>query len=218
MRPRGKAIAIIPARAGSQRIPGKNLRSFAGKPLIDWTIDVAFASDCFDQVLVTTDCEITRARAQSLGVQAPWLRPALLATSTASMASVVSHALESLPGFDWAVLLQPTSPLRAAEDVRRAFFLAAETGRCVSVHQEPQSASALYHRALGGKLSPVADSGDPIYRLNGAVYAFSVPEFMLDPVFVSSSTRLYPMPFERSVDLDTEWDWRLAEWLRGWGA
>lgn len=116
-------IAIIPARAGSKGLPGKNTRPLCGKPLIAWSIESALNARHVDEVLVSTDGdEIARVAAQ-FGAQVPFRRPAELATDTATTFSAVEHALGHYNGlgrrFDLVVLLEPTSPLRENTDIDR---------------------------------------------------------------------------------------------------
>ena len=115
-------IAVVPARAGSKGLPGKNIRPLCGKPLISWTIEAGLASRYVDDVLVSTDCQTTADIALKAGVSVPFMRPAVLASDTASSVDVVLHTLdfyrqELLREFDLVVLLEPTSPLRQADDI-----------------------------------------------------------------------------------------------------
>lgn len=111
-----KTLAIIPARGGSKGLPGKNIRPLCDKPLIAWTIEQALQSGAFDTVVVSTDSEEIAAVASSYGADVPFLRPAELATDTATSVDVVLHALdfyeEKGNRFDYVALLEPTSPLR----------------------------------------------------------------------------------------------------------
>ena len=115
-------IAVVPARAGSKGLPGKNIRSLCGKPLVSWTIEAGLASRYIDDVLVSTDCQATADIALKAGASVPFMRPAVLASDTASSVDVVLHTLdfyrqELLRNFDLVVLLEPTSPLRQADDI-----------------------------------------------------------------------------------------------------
>ena len=116
-------IAIIPARAGSKGLPGKNVRPLCGKPLIGWSIDSARASRYVDEVVVSTDGdEIARIAAQ-FGAAVPFRRPAELSTDTATTLAAAQHALDHYRAqgraFDVVVLLEPTSPLREQSDIDR---------------------------------------------------------------------------------------------------
>ncbi len=114
-------IGIIPARGGSKGLPGKNLRVLCGVPLIGWTIRRALEARTLDFVLVTTDSPEIAAVAESFGARVPFLRPAELATDTANSYDVIRHALGHCTrqglDFDYTMLLEPTSPLRASGDI-----------------------------------------------------------------------------------------------------
>lgn len=117
-----RVIAIIPARGGSKGLPGKNIRPLCGKPLIAWSIERALQSHYVDAVVVTTDSEEIADVALRYGAEVPFLRPAHLASDTASSVDTVLHALDHYRDtlgktFDYVVLLEPTSPLREVGDI-----------------------------------------------------------------------------------------------------
>jgi CMP-N,N'-diacetyllegionaminic acid synthase len=118
-------VALIPARGGSTRLPGKNIRTLIGHPLIAYTIASAFASEVFDAVVVSTDSPEIASIAVEYGAEVPSLRPGAMASSTSPDIEWVVHTLGELKGAGreyeaWA-LLRPTSPLRSAESIARAF-------------------------------------------------------------------------------------------------
>jgi CMP-N-acetylneuraminic acid synthetase len=117
-----KILALIPARGGSKGLPGKNIRTLCGKPLIVWTIDKANSSKYLDMVLVTTDSAEIAEISKAAGAYVPFLRPSELATDKASTYEVIQHTLDYLKEyeaetFDYVVLLEPTSPLREDDDI-----------------------------------------------------------------------------------------------------
>ena len=117
-----RVIAIIPARGGSKGLPGKNIRPLCGKPLIAWSIERARQSRHIDTVVVTTDSQNIADVALGCGAEVPFLRPAHLASDTASSVDTVLHTLDHYRDtlgktFDYVVLLEPTSPLREAGDI-----------------------------------------------------------------------------------------------------
>lgn len=119
---KGKRIlGLIPARGGSKGLPGKNIRSLLGKPLIAWTIEQALACNYLDQVIVSTDDGEIAATAKKYGAEVPFMRPKELASDEARAVDVIFHALDFFKRqkchFDYVALLQPTSPLRTAEDI-----------------------------------------------------------------------------------------------------
>ena len=119
------AVALVPARAGSQRVPGKNVRELAGHPLIAYSIAAARESGLFDAVVVSTDSDEIAAVARRYGAEVPALRPPELATSTSPDIEWVRHVLDLLEAegrsFELFSLLRPTSPFRGAETIRRAW-------------------------------------------------------------------------------------------------
>jgi len=118
-------VALIPARAGSKRVPGKNIRRLAGHPLIAYTIAAALKSNVFDSVVVSTDSDDYAAIARHYGAEVPFLRPPELAGSLSPDIEWVDHALTSLEKlgkhFDGFSILRPTSPFRQAETIQRAW-------------------------------------------------------------------------------------------------
>lgn len=120
-----KVIALIPARAGSKRVPGKNVRPLAGHPLIAYTIAPALQSGVFDAVMVSTDAEEVAAIARHYGAEAPFLRPAAMAGDRSPDIEWVEHALTALAeagrSYDAFSILRPTSPFRTPDTIRRAW-------------------------------------------------------------------------------------------------
>ena len=122
----GKSIlAVVPARAGSKGLPGKNIKELCGKPLIAWTIEKALKSRYIDKVVVSTDSQEIADIAVRFGADVPFLRPKEFATDEATSFSVIKHCLEFFEinnhlKFDYTVLLEPTSPLRVDSDIDRA--------------------------------------------------------------------------------------------------
>lgn len=213
-----KVLGIVAARGGSKGLPRKNVRVLAGKPLIAWTAEAAQASRLDRTILSTDDDEIADA-GRAAGLEVPFRRPAELATDAATAADVVLHALDQLPGFDAFVYLQPTSPLRTAEDIDACLALAAAADRVVSVRAAPLPPEWMFRLGDGGVLDPVLGTASGArrqdlpasYVLNGAVYVARVEAFRGEPAFVTAGTVGYVMPAERSIDIDDEQDFLDAE-------
>lgn len=222
-------LAIIPARGGSKGLPGKNILPLGDLPLIAWTIHAARNASCVARVVVTTDDAEIAAVARASGAEVPFLRPPELATDTATSADVADHVLQALPGFDRAVLLQPTSPFRTASDIDAARALWDATGAvsCVSVCEATQSPWLMFTRGIEGGLDrvlPVPEAGlrrqdlASTYLLNGAIYLIQTDHFRATRQFVHSDTSGYVMPQDRSVDIDTADDLDAARaQLAAWG-
>ena len=206
-------IAIIPARGGSKGLPGKNIIDFHGKPLIHWTIKAAIDSGCFDSVVVSTDSQEIAAAAVASGATVPGLRPSHLATDEATTHDVIVHVLDQSRA-DTVVVLQPTSPLRTANDIRACLDMYRSTGRPV-VSATP--AKPWLFTMIGDVATPAFDFTErrqdaEFLAPNGAVYVFS-DEYARSGRKWWADAILYVMPQERSVDIDTPTDLVIAKAL-----
>lgn len=218
-----KILAIIPARGGSQRLPGKNLISLGGKPLIDWSIEAAH-DPRISWTYVSTDDEAIAARARMLKVLCDPLRPKELAGHESPVADAVLLALKLFPEATHVLLLQPTSPLRSVVDVKAAIdLLEARQGlslaSVVATSQRPEHlfyAENTLVPVLGGWEGLLKRTQDlrTAYALNGALYLVERNHFERTRRFVDENTIPYVMPVERSVDIDEESDLRLAEFYK----
>lgn len=220
-------LFLIPARGGSKRLPGKNLKLLGGIPLVGRAARLARLTagrlvrhDC--QIVCSTDNKLIATAAHEWGAEVPFMRPAELAADDTAGMDVVFHALAVLgsANFDAVVLLQPTSPFTAPEDVLGAINLYEATGApVVSVCQAEHPASWQFGLDHDGLLQPIltdilpARSQDApiLYRLNGAVYVASPEQLRESNGFIGKDTRAYVMPVNRSVDIDTELDIEVAE-------
>ncbi|EIT6977192.1 acylneuraminate cytidylyltransferase family protein [Vibrio vulnificus] len=222
-----KILAITPARGGSKRLPGKNIKNLNGKPLIQWTIDAALAVPEIARVMVTTDCDEIADIAKQAGAEVPFIRPPELATDTSSSTDVIRHALDFYRAqgeeFDFVLLLQPTSPIRSADDIRHAIEqLKAHTADAV-VSVCPCDHSPLWANTLPDdrsmadfirhEVSQLRSQDLPdYYRINGAIYLTKVSRFYQEnSLFLSSNIFAYVMDNESSVDIDHELDFLIAE-------
>lgn len=212
----GRALGLIPARGGSKGVPGKNIRLVGGKPLIAWTIEAAKTSRCLDRVMLSSDDEAIMTVARDYGCDVPFKREVRLAADDTPSMEVVLDALARCPGYDWVVLLQPTSPLRTAVDVDAAMAhcVASNAPACVSVCEAEQSPYWMYTLGDGTHLRPVLPSTGisrrqdlpPVYVLNGAIYVARTEWLIQEREFITAETVAYKMPDERSIDIDTELD------------
>lgn len=215
-------LGLIPARGGSKGLPRKNIRELHGKPLLGWTVEAARNSRYIDRLVLSTDDPDIADVGRALDCEVPFRRPDSLASDTATSAAVLEHAVGELPGYDVAVLLQPTSPLRATEDIDACVEMWRESDAetCVSITEAPEPPQWLFYRAEDGRLSRACDTLPEVearqeardaYVLNGAVYVVSVPWFLGEGSLLSEDAIGYRMPTERSVDIDTRFDLQLAE-------
>jgi len=220
-----KVLGLIPARGGSKRLERKNVLGLAGKPLIAWTITAANESKYLDAVVVSTDDDEISRVSHSWGAQVPFKRPEGFASDTATSNSVILHALDALEDeFDIVVLLQPTSPLRQPSHIDQALEQLVSDGGdgVISVTEcehPPLWANVLPDDGnLGGFLRTKENlrSQDlgAFYRLNGAVYAFYVNSLLENKgISYTEKVHAYIMPTEFSIDIDSELDFKIAEFL-----
>ena len=221
----GEAVlAIIPARGGSKGLPGKNVRPLAGKPLLAWTLQAAQECPLLDRTILSSDDEEIMAVARRFGGEVPFVRPDHLASDTASSMEVILHALDTLPEhYPWVVLLQPTSPLRRMEEIAASLEICQREGAPACVTVTPAK-SPLWCYFLEGdqRMIPVLGQDNTqvgrqqlpsAYALNGAVYVARSDWLRERRTFVTEETRAHVMPAERSVDIDTAFDFQWAEWL-----
>ena len=221
-----QTVAIIPARGGSVGIPRKNVKELCGKPLIYWTIAAAKQSARVTRLIVSTDDEEIAAVAESYGAEVPFMRPADLATSEAKAADVWRHALDWLREHgepaDESVWLHPTSPLREPGDIDAAVDLLREkkADSVVSVcecEHPPLYANTLpedlcMRDFIREEIKNANRQELPVYyRLNGSVYVIDVGYFSRSGYIIGENTYAYIMPKIRSVDIDDEIDFLLAE-------
>lgn len=218
-----RVIAVITARGGSKGLPGKNIRPFAGRPLIAWSVAQARSSRYIDRVVVTSDDQAIIAAAVEAGAEAPFVRPAELSGDHAASVPVVLHAIDELrETADLVVLLQPTSPLRRVADIDGALRTCLDAGAptCIGVCEPAKSPWWMFRKDDQGRLTrlmgPAATRRQDlptVWAANGAVYVARIPWLRQAASFVGEGTIGWEMPPERSVDIDTEMDFRLAELL-----
>lgn len=219
-----KVLAIIPARGGSKGIPRKNIKPLAGKPLIALTIEAALQAQSIDRVVVSTEDEKIASVAKQFGAEVPFMRPLALAQDDTPGIEPVLHAIEQLPGYDWVLLLQPTSPLRSVEDIEAIIQFCREEGSpaAVSITEVSKHPFWMYQLDDQNHLQPLILSRPEItrrqdlpsvYALNGALYLVRTDWLIQNQGFIGPETLGYVMPEERSVDLDTLQDWRWVEFL-----
>ena len=210
---RKRVLALIPARGGSKGLPRKNILIADGRPLISWTIAAAKNSAVIDRIVLSSEDDEIINIAKTLGCEVPFRRPQELADDKSSPVDVAIHALKALPGYDYLILLQPTSPLRLSADIDAAFSLMNKRGAtsCVSVCEVDQHPYWMYKLDDNDQLSRLFPSYTeigrrqdlpPVYVLNGAIYIVRVDQFLQSLRFIQDDTVAYKMPSERSIDID----------------
>ncbi len=212
-----RVLGVIPARGGSKGVPGKNIRNVGGRPLIAWTIDQARHSRYIDRTIVSSDSPEILSVARECGGDVPFVRPAELAKDATPGAAPAIHAAEELIGYEYVVLLQPTSPLRTTEDIDACIELCVSSvaPAAVAVTLVAESPYWMYRIGPEERLVPLLGGSEfvtrrqdlpPIYSINGAVYVALTDWLKEKGTFITEQTVGYAMPGERSVDLDTEDD------------
>ena len=221
----GKTVlAVIPARGGSKGVPGKNVRQVAGKPLIAWTIEEARKSRYVDRMILSSDDAGIIEVARKWGCEVPFVRPAELAQDDTPGIQPVFHAVRELPGYDYVVLLQPTSPLRTCDDIDRCIELCLFKGAfsCVSVVEPDKSPYWMFTGDSDGKIHPLLSDSQMIvrrqdlpqvYALNGAVYVSECETLLERGSFITDNTVFHLMAKHASIDIDTEIDLIISEIL-----
>lgn len=224
-------LAIIPARGGSKGVPRKNIKILAGKPLITWTIETALKTSCINRVIVSTDDEEIAKISKKHGADLPFMRPKEFAGDTASDMPVYQHALEWLDDNehyrpDIIVWLRPTSPLRSCADIEVAVqkLITTDADWVRSVCPVEHHPYWVFRFEDNDKLSSFVEGIKledyfqrqllpEAYRLNGAVDVAWRTTITEKKLLYSGDVRGYKMDVERSVDMDSELDFALAEIL-----
>ena len=226
-------MAVIPARGGSKRVPFKNIRAFAGRPLIAYTIEAALASGLFDRVVVSTDSEEVAHIARGLGADVPFVREARLADDFTPVSAVTADALERLDPtgsrYVSVAQLMANCPLRDSDDVRRSLERFLESGALsqISVVEfgwtNPWWAM---HMDDDGKLLPIfeermkARSQDVprAFAPTGAIWWARADTLRRERTFHVPGRTGHALAWDHAIDIDTEEDWRMAEFLYAYRA
>jgi CMP-N,N'-diacetyllegionaminic acid synthase len=221
-----RILALITARGGSKRLPGKNIRLLGGSPLINWSINIAKGLPEVVDILVTTDDPEIAKVSKSAGALVPWLRPPELATDTASSVDVCLHALkwyeEEKGKVDGVMLLQPTSPFRSRSKILEGIkVFGLHQHRPLVGVSEPRSHPMRCFKIEDGILHPLIKGEGmsmrtqelpPIYVVNSSFYLIAPEVLRKQRSFYKGD--LIPLISEdpkESLDIDTKWDWMMAE-------
>ncbi len=217
-----KILYLIPARGGSKGIPHKNIKLLNGKPLIQYSIEVARELADDSDICLSTDDPQIKAVAEGLGLKVPFLRPDYLASDTAGSSDVIVHALDFYAqqgkDYDVVVLLQPTSPLRTVQNVKDCLSLYTAEYDMVTTVKESSVSAVLCKENSQGYLEQVIggnnvrrQDAEKIYEYNGAVYVINVKAVKEKGLGGFSKIKKCIMSEENSVDIDTMLDWQITE-------
>ena len=220
-----KNIAIIPARSGSKGLPDKNIRELCGKPMLAYSIEAAKKSGKIDVVHVSTDSEHYAEIAKAYGADVPFLRSGEFSGDTATTWDVVRFVLNKYKQmgqqFEVVTVLQPTSPLRTADDIMEVsdmYFLKSATavvGVCEMEHSPLWSNTLNNDLCMNGFLNKASNVQrqqlETYYRINGAIYMIDAEVITNNFEIYGERSYAYIMPKERSVDIDDVMDFKIAE-------
>jgi len=222
-------LGIIPARAGSKSIPGKNIFPLNGRPLISYTIEAGISSELITDLIVSTDSAEIKNVSEKLGATVPFIRPEALASDSALAIPTIQHAVdtyEEIVGYkyDYIVMLQPTAPLRKFFDIDNALnkLIDADADGIISIvdvdnyHPEKMKVikgDYLFDLNKSSKENTPRQELPKIYIVNGAIYATKRDVFMERNTFKGEKCLHYIMPVERSVNIDNYSDLIVAEYL-----
>ncbi len=226
-------LAVIPARGGSKRLPGKNIKNFLGRPLLAWTIEVAKASGIFDRIVLSTDDQEIATIGKKYGAEVPFLRPPELATDTSPVIDSLKYTIERLKkeGYEnkWFVLLEPSSPGRQPEHLREVVEIIKQEGNQwdsivavskIPANQTPPKALQIFpghelKRHDGALIKDLIHRTQDLpdfYYINSTLYAFKTANlFQAKPSLWGDRVRAYPLEEKYACDIDTHDDWVIAE-------
>jgi CMP-N,N'-diacetyllegionaminic acid synthase len=220
-----KILYLIPARAGSKGLPGKNIRNLGNKPLIKYSIDFVLENmKIGDELCISTNDERILAYASDLGINVPFKRPEELATDFANSYDVIMHAINYYEtnnfNFDLVLLLQPTSPFRLKQDFENLIQgYSDEIEMVVSVKKCKENPYfTIFEENENGYLEK-SKKGDfqrrqdcpEVFAYNGSMYLIPVNALKKAKINEFKKIKKVIMPEERSIDIDTMADWTLAE-------
>ena len=219
-----RILGVVPAKGASTRLARKNIRALGGKPLLGWAADAARATDRFDRLVVSTEDEEVAAVARRHGLEVPFMRPRELAVDPVEADGVALHAIEALADrgeqYDVVAIMLPTCPFRTADDIAAALdlFFSRSEPNLMSLSPFTHTPFAALIVDPSGLATPVfpdlfgasARTHPAAYRPNGAIHVLDVEWFRRSRSYRASPMIAYVMPRERSVDIDTDEDFRLA--------
>lgn len=220
-------LAIIPARGGSKRIPGKNIRDFCGKPMIAWSIEAAHDSQCFDQVIVSTDDDEIATLASKLGAEVPFMRPSELADDHTTTGAVMQHAIQTWQTHhhvvDFACCIYATAPMTNPDMIRRGLLLMQDypVDYCFTVARFSYPVQRALRvncngevRMLDSRLYTTRSQDlEPLYHDAGQFYWGTADAWLQQRPVLSSPALPIILPAHQVQDIDTEDDWQRAEQL-----
>ena len=222
---RDRAIAVIPARGGSKRIPKKNARNFQGRPIISYIIEAAFSSNLFSEVVVSTDSLEIKELAESYGATVPWIRASQLADDFSTTDQVVVDAISNMNNlghvFQDVACLYATTPFIEGNDLVNAFqiFKESKIYPIMAVTKTRFPIERAYRELIEGVIAPInienylnrSQDFAPTYLDAGQFYFASCEMWSKIEIEGLVKAKYYELPWYKSIDIDTEEDWEMAE-------
>lgn len=228
----GRKIALIPARGNSKRFPKKNVALLGGKPLIEWTIEAAIESQVFDEIVLSSNNDATLEIGKNYSEHGLVLhkRDAQLSEDHVTASEVLKHLIQERNAqgcyFEQCAILLPTCPFRSAQDIIEADkLLDGSLESVVSMATLPVIPEFIFIQGDNGQAKRAFNEGDLIHQKtrkqdypdrfypNGAIYLSRVKPFLQHETFFSDAMKIYPMPSERSIDIDYQLDLHYAQTL-----
>jgi len=220
-------LCLIPARSGSKSVKNKNIKNIYGKPLIYWTIKEAIKSKCFKEVFVSTDSKKIQFLAKKFGAQCPYLRPKNISGDKSSTLDTIKYTLSFLKKKDikykYVILLQPTSPLRDYKDIKKSIKLFIKNKNATSlvslVRVDDNHPSRMYflkknyllkHSLSEKKTGTIRQKLKKMYLRNGAIYIIKYTNINKKN-FLGQKSLAYIMPHKRSINIDSGFDFKIAD-------
>lgn len=227
-----RILCIVPARSGSKGLPDKNIRMIGGKPLLAWPIAAALGSSYVDRVVISTDSQKYADVAVAAGADAPFLRPAELASDHSPSIDFILYTIDRLARmgdhYDWLLLLEPTSPLTETEDVDLAIsMLASSEGLAESIvgitAMESQHPAYSVTRDVVGRITPLFEHRfadlprrqdlSPVFNLDGSLYLSTIPALRRERSFCHERTLGYVTSQDKALEVDSLIDFICIEAL-----
>lgn len=225
---KGKSVfCVIPARAGSKGLPGKNIKNLNGKPLIAYTIEQAKNSKYIDRVIVSTESLDIADISREYGAEVPFMRPKKLASDKSSIFNVLLHAIKWMEekekySFDILVLLHATAPLRTIEDIDNSIKLLVDKNAdnvfsVTEAHRNPYFNMVEVHGKMVRRVKESncvnRQSAPQVFDMNASIYVWWKDIFKKKKCTFLKRSQFYIMPKERSIDIDDCLDFKIAEML-----
>lgn len=219
-------LFLVPARGGSKRLPGKNIKLLGGRPLINYTIDIARELTSDQNICVSTDDPEIQETVTKMDLELPFARPASLAQDSTGMRDVILHALHFYQNrgkmYSRIILLQPTSPFRTKKHIHEAFELYEDSLDMVASVKISKANpyfmlftmgdNGFLNKALTGNFLTMQDC-PKFYEFNGAIYIINCNAILQKELYKFSKIRAYLMDEKSSTDIDTLFDFEFAEFL-----